>query len=211
MVNKPILPKKWNKDLAYLFGLLLGDGTLPYTYSKKKDGRLQKRFIIAFCSNSKEFIDNVYNHLFQKVFSLKPYIEIRKKKNLLYVSRIESKETYNFLREWGYIPGRKAKIAKIPANLPEKFRVHILAGLLDTDGGKKGSGFGLSTSSENLANFCISIFKELNIPYHSCPWHYNNHIYHQIYVRKHDAVKILKFIPIKNKDKIGFIEELSKY
>ena len=102
------------------------------------------------------------------------------------------------------IVGKKARIAKIP-NLPKEYFLFLLAGLLDTDGGKKGSGFGLSTASEYLAEFCENIFKELELSYASCPWFYKNHTYHQIYVHKKDFDNLLKYIPLKNEDKLKFI------
>ena len=203
------IPKRWDKDLAYLFGLLLGDGSLPETSSKRPNGKYQKRYQIQFFSNSILFLKKIYIPLFKKVFDLIPYISLVKNKiNPLYNCRIESKLVYEEMKRLGYITGRKAKIAKIP-NLPKKYWVNILAGLLDTDGGKKGNGFGLSTASKYLAKFCINVFKSEKIPFRSCPWEHKNHIYHQIYVRKRDMQKILKTIPIKNKEKINFIKSHS--
>ena len=205
MIYHPILPKKWNKNLAYLFGLLLGDGSLPKAKSIRPNGKYQTRYLIYFTCNSKKFLEEVYIPIFKKLFDLTPRIELKKNKiNLLYEARIESKTIYEFLNKKGYIIGRKAKIAKIP-NLPEKYYTHLLAGLLDTDGGKKGSGFGLSTSSNDLAEFCIKIFKDLDLPYHSCPWHYKEHVYHQIYISKKNMHKILKSIPLKNEKKIEYL------
>ncbi|MCU0642304.1 MAG: hypothetical protein MUF61_01855 [archaeon] len=206
MLNKARLPKKWDKDLAYLFGLLLGDGSLPLTQTKRKNGDIQKRYFVYFISNSREFLDKFYIPLFEKLFELTPRIEVKKRKNILYNCRIHSKQIYNFLVDFGYPAGRKAKIAKVPKELPEKYEIDLLAGLLDTDGGKKGGGFGLSTSSKYLADFCIKIFEKLEIPYHSCPWRFKEHIYHQIYVNKPQMHKILKTIPIRNIDKINFIQ-----
>ena len=206
MIYKANLPKRWSEDLAYLFGLLIGDGSLPSAYSKRPNGKYQKRHLIYFISNSKNFCDYVYIPSFKKLFGITPKIEFVKNKiNPLYNCRIESKIIYEFLIKKGYIPGRKAKIAKIP-KMPKKYYYHILAGLLDTDGGKKGSGFGLSTASENLAKFCIQAFKNLNLPYHSCPWRYKDHIYHQIYIGKKNMAKILKSVPLKNNEKIAFLQ-----
>lgn len=206
MIYKPKLPKRWTKELAYIFGLLLGDGSLPKTKSKRQNGKYQERFHIYFISNSKGFLETIYVPLFKKLFELFPRIElVKNKKSVLYNCRIESKQIYQFFEKKGFTVGRKAKTGNIP-KLPKKYEVYLLAGLLDTDGGKKGSGFGLSTASENFAVFCMQVFKKLKIPYHSCPWYYNKHIYHQIYVGMSNMQKILKTIPLKNKDKINFIK-----
>jgi hypothetical protein len=202
-------PKKWNEDLAYLFGLLIGDGSLPLTKSVRPNGRYQTRYAIYFVSNSEAFLKDVYVPLFKRVFGLNLRIETRKDKvKELYVCRIESRKIYEFLQKKGYIAGRKARIAKIP-DIPKKYHPYLLAGLLDTDGGKKGNGFGLSTASPYLATFCEDMFKRLRFRHNSCPWHYKDHIYHQIYVPKSEMHKILKAIPIKNKDKITFINNAS--
>lgn len=206
MLNKARLPKEWDKDFAYFFGLLLGDGSVPITSSLRTNGKKQKRYHIYFISDSLEFIKKIYQPLFIKLFDIHPYIECRKKDrlNVCYNCRIESKQVYEFLKKQGFIIGRKAKIAKVP-KIPEDLEIHVLAGLLDTDGGKKSSGFGFSTASEHLASFCIKMFKKLDLSFHSCPWVYNNHQYHQIYIHKKDFKKILELIPIKNKYHILFI------
>ena len=206
MIYNVNLPKKWNKDLAYLFGLLLGDGSLPVTNSIRPNGKYQKRYLIYFICNSKSFLTAIYIPLFKKLFGLTPRADLIKNKiNILYNCRIESKAIYEFLKKKGFTIGRKARIAKIPRQMPKKYYVYLLAWLLDTDGGKKGNGFGLSTASKDLASFCINVFKELNLPYHSCPWLYKEHIYHQIYINRKNMQKILKKIPLKNPDKIAFI------
>ncbi len=199
------LPKKWSENLAYLFGLLLGDGSLPIANSRRPNGKYQKRYLIYFISDSLEFLDKIYIPLFKKLFGLTPksYL-IKSKKNPLFNCKIESKQVYGFLRKKGFCVGKKAKTAAIP-KMPKKYEIYLLAGLLDTDGGKKGNGFGLSTASENLALFCIKIFKELKLSFHSCPWHYNSHTYHQIYAHKKSFRKLLKAIPLKNTAKIDFI------
>ena len=90
--------------------------------------------------------------------------------------------------------------------MPLKYHPYFLAGLFDTDGGKKGSGFGLCTASKYLAMFCMDMFEKYDIPFHSCPWKYKDHVYHQIYTRKRDMWKVLKTFPIKHIDKINFIK-----
>ena len=131
---------------------------------------------------------------------------IRPKKNILYICTIESKTIYNFLnKEIGITNGKKAKIAKVP-KLTKKNHIYLLAGLLDSDGGRKGNCFGLSTASQELADFCINMFKRLNLSFHSCPWFYNNHYYHQIYVHKKDFYKLLRYVPLKNNEKITYLK-----
>jgi len=209
MIHKPILPRRWNKDLAYIFGLLLGDGSLPVSATKRPLGRrqrFQKRHIIHFFSNSKEFIINTFIPCFYKLFHLTPRITLQKRKSNLYCATIESKKLYTYLEKKGFTVGKKAKIARVPSSLPQKYYPELLAGLLDTDGGKKGNGFGLSTASRYLASFCIKMFEKFGLPYHSCPWRYKNHIYHQIYIGSKHMHKLLKAIPLENNEKVTFLK-----
>lgn len=209
MIYDVNLPKKWSADLAYLFGLLIGDGSLPLAKTIRPNGKYQTRYLIYFVSNSLKFLNETYLPLFKKLFQLSPYvIEVKGKKNPLYNGRIESKRIYEFLQKKGYIVGRKAKIAKVP-DMPKKYHRYFLAGLLDTDGGKKGGGFGLSTASENLALFCQEMFERFGFRYNSCPWRYKEHTYHQVYLPKKEMHKLLKAIPIRNIDKISFIRNAS--
>lgn len=207
MRHEPALPKKWTGDLAYVFGLLIGDGSLPVSKSKRPNGKFQERYAIQFICESKIFIDEIYSPTFKSLFNLSPWVETRVRNgSTLYISRIESKTLYMYLKKMGFTVGKKARIADVP-KMPKKYHSYFLAGLFDTDGGKKGSGFGLCTASEKLAIFCMEQFKKHNIHFHSCPWKYKDHIYHQIYTKKGDMWKILKAFPIKNTSKINFIKE----
>ncbi len=211
MKYKPRLPTKFSADLAYLCGLLIGDGSLPNRSFIHPTGRIQKRYEIVFISEKLDSIRNIYQPLFKNIFRLKPYITtvFVKNKKPNYRCRIESKEIYLYLTtNLKLSSGKKAKIAKVPP-MPKEFELHFLAGLLDTDGGKKGSGFGLSTASPYLAKFAIKKFSELNINFKSCPWKFNNYTYHQIYVPKYSLQNFINFIPLRNKEKIKTIEILT--
>jgi hypothetical protein len=187
---------KWSNDLAYFCGLIIGDGSLPKSHSKRPNGKAQIRYEISFVSESLDFILTVYRPLFERLFGIKPYV-VRwkgKGKKEIFYCRVESINLYAFLTEkLGMISGRKARIAS-PISMPEKYKKFFLAGLLDTDGGKKGSGFGFSSASENLSNFVMESFQNLGLePRHSL-WNFNNYDYHQIWLNKRDSIKIQKSI-----------------
>lgn len=200
---------KWNKDLAYFCGLIIGDGSLPKGLSRRLNGKIQKRHEISFVSKSLDFIISVYQPLFEKLFGIKPYIVRWKDKhkiNEVFYCRIESKALYDFLTvRLGMIVGKKARIAS-PLKMPEKYKIYFLAGLLDTYGGKKGSGFGISTASKRLSDFIKEMFSNLKLSYHYCPWKFKNYVYHQIYLNKKNSIKLLGLVPLKNKEKIEIIK-----
>ncbi len=201
------IPTKWTADLAYFCGLITGDGSMPDAHSRRPNGKKQKRYMIHFFGNSPKFMNEVYMPLFHNLFGIKPRLTLSHGRGNLPVHncRKESKTIYLFLRDKiGLSTGKKAKIAHVP-KMPKSFQINFLAGLLDTDGGKKGSGFGLSTASNKLGKFCCEMFERLELSHHSCPWKYKGHIYHQVYVHKRDCIKILETIPLKNKEKIEFL------
>lgn len=209
MLHKVELPNNWTEDLAYFCGLIIGDGSLPNAKSKRPNGKVQIRYSIQFFCMHLDFLKDTYQPLFIRLFNIKPATRIQKiVKNPVYNCRIESKQTYNFLKGLGITTGRKARIVTVP-HMPKKYNYAFLAGLLDTDGGKKGSGFGFTTASPYLAQFCEKMFKKMKLSHHSCPWHYNNYVYHQIYIHKNDSHKLLKFVPLRQKEKIAFILSLS--
>lgn len=207
-VNLP----KWSNDLAYFCGLIVGDGSLPKGFSRRPNGNIQRRYEISFVSASLDFILNVYQPLFMNLFGIKPYIvrwKDRRKRKEMFYCRIESKTLYNFLvRKLGMICGRKARIAS-PLDMPEKYKVYFLAGLLDTDGGRKGSAFGFSTASKNLSDFVMESFLKLKLNPNYSIWNFKDYGYHQIRLNKKDSIKILNLIPLRNKEKIEFISTLA--
>jgi hypothetical protein len=209
MKHKPMLPNKWNENLAYLCGLITGDGSMPIAKSKRTNQKTQIRYNIYFYSNSYDFLIKVYLPIFKNLFKIDPYIQKNKfgKNKNVHNCRIESIELYYFLKKLGLKTGKKARVAVAP-KMPNKLKIHYLAGLMDTDGGKKGSGFGISTASKYIAKFCEDLLKDLNIPYSSCPWEYKNHIYHQIYVTKRNLHKFREQIPIRNIEKIKTIDKM---
>jgi hypothetical protein len=210
MGHKPKLPATWDADLAYICGLLTGDGTLPNRISKHPSGRIQKRYEIAFISEKLDFIKEIYQPIFENIFGLKPYITqvIPDGKKPNFRCRIESKEIYLYLTEKLKLSsGKKARIAKVPI-MPKELEIYFLAGLLDTDGGKKGSGFGFTTASPYLAEFVTQKFAELSLNFNSCPWTFKGYTYHQIYVPKTKLHNFLSLIPIRNNEKIETIKAL---
>lgn len=202
---------KTDSNFAYLYGLLIGDGSLPKMASIRPNGKKQIRYPIYFVSDSEHFIKEIYLPLFKDVFGLLPYYSlVKNKKNPLYFARIESQDAYGKLLKYGFKNGKKSFIAEIPEFFSKKLHKYFLAGLLDTDGGKKGNSFGLTTASLKLDCFFIKFLKTKKIAFHSCPWKYKDKTYYQTYVKRDEAWKLLKYVPLKNKEKINFINSLPR-
>lgn len=135
---RPInLPFEINPDVAYLIGVIMGDGSIMTPIKRKKGGYYWKIQI----TSKKDYSDVAYNLLW-KIFGCKPSVFRDKRKKDCWYVYLHSKEVHNYFTNVIGIPaGKKA------GNMPwlknccvtkEIFR-HFLAGLIDTDGyiGKK--------------------------------------------------------------------------
>lgn len=136
--SRPVnLPSEINPDVAYLIGVMLGDGSVMTPIKRKKGGYYWK---IQVTSN-KDYSDVVYN-LLQKIFKCRPSIfRDKRKKDCWYVS-LHSKKVHNYFTGAIGIPAGK-KTGNMPwlenCCVKRKIFRHFLAGLIDTDGyvGKK--------------------------------------------------------------------------
>ena len=133
------IPNKLIEDLAYLMGLLIGDGTLTYKHS------------YSFSSND-EFLKNEFYNINRELFNY----NVKSKK----LDKSEHYVSSHFLRDFLYFLGldySKAhqkripnKILKAPKNIIKAF----LQGLFDSDGtaDNRYGNVSYSTSSVKLAS-----------------------------------------------------------
>lgn len=132
------LPNELSEDLAYLLGLLIGDGTMTYNLS-------------YVFSTADEFLKNEFIRIHQCLFNYKPELKMNK---------IDMSVTSRFLRDFLDFLGLKyhqghekeipAKILKAPKNIVRAF----LQGLFDTNGTaeKKYGNIVYTTTSKKLAS-----------------------------------------------------------
>jgi DNA mismatch repair protein MutS len=136
-VRKYPLPLVLEKDLAYLIGLLIGDGTLTYEDS-------------YYLCTGDNFISNEFIRINKRLFNYD--VKIKKNGKDHYVAS-------KYLRGFLYLLGLKYKksyekeIPEIILKAPKKVIVAFLQGLFDADGtaGKKYGKVSLSTTSRKLA------------------------------------------------------------
>jgi archaeal flagellar protein FlaI len=113
------------ENIAYLAGLIIGDGNLS-----KSD------YLVRIVDENKEFIEIVAN-LIEKEFNKKPKIYFDKFNNS-FVCYIHSKEIWNFFTNELHIPyGNKSRIATVPQEIigsNEKMKKAFLSGIFDAEG-----------------------------------------------------------------------------
>ncbi len=121
--KKVILPKKITPKLAYLIGVIHGDGHI----NKNKKN-------IAISEENKEYHEKVLKEYFKELFEVKTNVSKIKNKNN-HLSAITSKVIVSFLSQFCPI-GRKKGRLNIPKEIKKDKQLitEYLSGLFDTDG-----------------------------------------------------------------------------
>ena len=127
-----VLPKKMTSGLAYLCGVIAGDGSINYRDKNKE-------YSVECAGNSKdeiEFYEKVVNPLFKNLFGFSPKLNYYSLGST-YGFRIYSKSLfYYFVNVIGLPYGKKYSKLKIPACIINNnvFLINFIRGLMDTDG-----------------------------------------------------------------------------
>jgi len=150
---------KLNKDLAYLSGVIVGDGTI-LKIRRKKGGFHYK---IKITSDSKNYL-NTLNKIFEDNFNINGYIEKDKRKVHTYYLTLQNATIFWFFVLLGHEIGKK-KGPIIPSYFLNNkiLLIHFLAGLVDTDGHISYNRIQLKQKSRIfLSNICLQL-KKINM------------------------------------------------
>ena len=150
------LPKSFSSELAYLVGIICGDG------------HISKRTEITITNESEDYIKNIVAPIFKKIFNVNPYFTYEKTYIVMIVS---SKPVHAFLTKIIGIPkGKKKGALKVPEFIyfTKEFKIKFIQGLFETDGGltcdKKGrKSILISSSTIEFLKEVQEILKELGI------------------------------------------------
>lgn len=156
--HKVKFPLTISEDLAYIIGIILGDGTLSGNSNKKK------RWVIRV------YFDNlqhrlIFNELIEKEVGIQP-INSQRKKNC-FESTISSKIIYLFISNYfGLHIGRKAHKIEFPSKLlngSDKIKCALIQGLFDSDGTITNGAVKYSTVSKIMAEQVKKVLLGMNI------------------------------------------------
>lgn len=162
-IKKCKFPKELDEDLAYLFGLLVGDGCV--SIGKRSHYR------VIFVNNDVELVSS-FKNLMKKYFDLEPSSEVYK--NGSYHLEYYSKLVVEFFVVCG-VTSTTALDKKIPFVIKRSNKNCFMAfikGLMDTDGscyvsynadGKMSCEVSLSTSSEQLGREIQSVLLNIGV------------------------------------------------
>ncbi len=197
-----------NNELAYLVGVIVGDGHISNAL-KSKDLRC-KDYRISIEVIDKDFLEK--NEILTKRYvktksKIRTITDKRKNRKQRYQFQFRDKSFYYFLTEdLGINPGNKCNSVKIPQKIFEsiEYQKSFLAGLFDTDGGIRGCTIGFTSASNKLILDISKILRELNYKHTTESWVNKKYSkeYYGIRISKKDIDKFLKELNFRNKVKL---------
>lgn len=196
--KKVRIPQEIDKDVAYLCGVICGDGCLDKPSEKKKDGKFRYRIQITIGND--EHLVYIKNKIKEK-FDYEPVIFIRKDEKCKDIY-IESSVIYFYFVYLGLPVGEKFGKLSVPSKISETKYLFssFLSGLLDTDGSFVSSRIYLSQKDVEFLKEIrqlIQKFYGIEIVVKLSPFRLSTgKVYprHYIYIPKTELSKILPFM-----------------
>lgn len=144
--NKIPADLKLNKDLAYILGVLAGDGYMDYSNKRMT-------YYIGLSATDKEFVERFKTVLFD-FFKIKSTNEFRKSKketwNNQYITRLCSKEVCGFINSFGNFCKDKWRVPDIIKNSENNIKCAFLKGFFDSEGEIDSKAKRIGATSMNL-------------------------------------------------------------
>ena len=200
---------KLNNTLAYLCGVIIGDGYLRNGTKSKTN--LFKNYEIKIEIVEKEYANFLMKHfktIVKTKSKIKKIVDKRPNRKIRYSVDIKNKWLYNFFTNTMDIPsGKKSGKVFIPKKIlkNKNYSRWFIAGLYDTDGGKRGHTIGFTTKSKRLNIQTSKILYEFKISHFTERWKnkkYNKE-YYGIRLHKHSIDTFLNTFPLQNINKRG--------
>ena len=158
----------YNENVAYLVGVLIGDGSYNKHSSKNKYSENIHYTISVALGINKEYTDFIKN-LFEDTFKCKVHLSVDKKTNN-YGIHIYSVHLRSYLKEIGldYVIRDKKEIPEHFLTSPVTIRCSLLRGLFDSDGTVRydkvgGSVIGFSNTSYDVVQKVKLLLSSLGI------------------------------------------------
>ena len=151
-----------NKDLMWLIGFFMGDGSISKVIDNRGGNHLEKYIVRFFFKHleSLEKVKNILNHYFNCNVNI---IQDDKRSEKLRCVSTSKKEVSKFFFDYGFSYGEKTyKISipeKVKKNITKENIYSLLSGLAESDGhiSKKQGDFEYYTVSEKLADDLLEI------------------------------------------------------
>jgi intein-encoded DNA endonuclease-like protein len=131
-IKKKRIPKNLilNKHLAYILGVLAGDGYMAYNTNRRN-------YFLGLSATDKEFVDK-FRKAISNFFKLTSSTEFRKPRNTnwraQYISRLCSKEACEYIASIGQFRKENWFVPKNVLNSNLEIKCHFLKGFFDSEG-----------------------------------------------------------------------------
>ena len=187
IIRKNSIPKnlQLNSDLAYILGVLVGDGYMDYSTKFRS-------YYIGLSAVDKEFVKQFQKSLYN-FFRIKPTDEFRKSRkekwNPQYITRLCSKEACDFINSIGQFKKENWAVPQIIKNSDNGIKYAFIRGFFDSEGEIDRRIGRVGASSVNLVglNEIGNLLSGLGIRYTIIKKRDNRPNSHQKYVlRIHD-------------------------
>ena len=189
------VPLKLSADLAYFVGAITGDGYLA-----------SANYRFGIHKANREYLCSVFSPLVYDLFDLK--LSLYDSKRSFHMC-VKNKVIWLMLNKIFELPnGKKALKVGVPGIIKKansEIQKAYLAGLFDTDGGRRGRGYGFTTASKKMFVGSIRLLKGLGFNPQKDRW--VNHKYNREYfgwkISKREEGQFFQQIPLKNTKKFG--------
>ncbi|MFH1977756.1 MAG: LAGLIDADG family homing endonuclease [Candidatus Aenigmatarchaeota archaeon] len=179
-----------DENLAYLYGVICGDGCLN-TPTKNKRGSY--RFRVSISIQSINYVKTI-SQLIKNLFNLDTTQVFDKTKYALYIN---SGIVFSYFNLLGVPVGKKYFKMKIPKEIKQdkKLFLQFLAGLIDTDGSVSSIIY-LSQKDTNFLNEILKTSKifGLVVDLKYSPFYIDGEIYHRYYLKFKKDDQILSLL-----------------
>jgi len=200
------------EDLAYLIGVIYGDGYIKNGTKSKKDKSTDYKISIELTDI--EYLKKVILPLFKMFTKTKAQVRTRKRENKKESGMLEvrNKNFFKFLtEEIKTHKGPKKRSTKIPSSLwkwSKSLKHEFVAGYFDTDGGFRNKTIGFTSKNKEFLEFVYKILKEAQIQIYKEKWlntKYNKY-YYGIKIKKSNIDKFLNTFKLRNTKKLAIIK-----
>jgi len=149
---------KFNNDLAYITGVIVGDGAMVKTIRKRGGNH----YVLSIFSNSKPYLDYL-NQLFVQYFNYEGHI-YKDKRHDVHSLLIQTASIFFYFVALGLPIGKSEEefVPDIVKNNNKYFKEYV-AGLCDTDGSIYSKKIHLKQKSKNLLSEIVEFLNENNI------------------------------------------------
>lgn len=201
-----------NKETAYLAGVIVGDGHISNATKSKKDKSPDYRIHIEVCEE--EFLKTIYEMIISIIKTKSPVKKKTKEnKQDLFYFQFRNKSFHYFLTvDLEISKGKKSHIVRVPEKIFTSINLqrHFLAGLFDTDGGRRGKGIGFTSASKGLVDDTSQILENIDIIHRKEKWMNKKYEkeYFGIRIPQKEIDKFLNIVPVQNKTKLKKIQTL---